>query len=230
MNGRNIFLLFDEVDYNPALCAFESDVTTPLTGNSPTYPSEIVTAYGSGIMFAPIGLDFLYTSVTKPQVVVNIDGLPALCVNLNCDYAYVASTSSITQQAYDSATKVLTVTGTALPTTGVTVIFGGVTCANSPAPTYTETQIQCTLANAPRAGSIKVEVRTSQGLIPVASGVTAVTVPLVVSAVSPTNINPMGGNTLTITGSGFPIDKSFVTVALSDGAKCAVISTTETQI
>lgn len=56
--------MFDEVDYNPALCAFESDVSTPLTGNNPTYPSEIVTNYGSGILFAPIGLDFLYTSVT----------------------------------------------------------------------------------------------------------------------------------------------------------------------
>lgn len=96
VNGRNIFLLFDEVDYNPALCAFESDVTTPLTGNTPSYPSEIVTAYGSGILFSPIGLDFIYTSVTKPQVVVNVDGLPALCVNLNCDYAYVASTSQVT--------------------------------------------------------------------------------------------------------------------------------------
>jgi hypothetical protein len=40
----------------------------------------------------------------------------------------------------------------------------------------------------------------------------------------------MGGNTLTITGSGFPIDKAFVTVSLSDGAKCVVTSTTETQI
>jgi hypothetical protein len=112
----------------------------------------------------------------------------------------------------------------------VTVTFGGVTCASSPAPTYTVTQIQCTLANAPRAGSIKVEIRTDQGLIPVASGVTAVSIPLVVSSVSPTTINPMGGNTLTITGTGFPIDKTFVSVALSDGAKCAVISTTETQI
>jgi hypothetical protein len=96
VNGRNIFLRFDELDYNPALCAFESDVKTPLTGNNPTFPSEIVTAYGSGILFAPIGLDFLYTSVTKPQVVVDIDGLAALCVNLNCDYSYVASASQVT--------------------------------------------------------------------------------------------------------------------------------------
>jgi len=35
-NGRNIFLIFEEVDYNPKQCVFESDVTTPLTGNTPT--------------------------------------------------------------------------------------------------------------------------------------------------------------------------------------------------
>lgn len=39
-NGRNIYLLFDEVDYNPKQCAFESDVTTPLTGNTPTFPAQ----------------------------------------------------------------------------------------------------------------------------------------------------------------------------------------------
>lgn len=92
-------------------------------------------------MFSPIGLEFLYTSVTKPQVLVSIDDLPALCVNLNCDYQYVASTSKVTQQTYDTATKVLTVTGTDLPLTDVTVTFGGVDCAASPAPTYTATQI-----------------------------------------------------------------------------------------
>ena len=40
-------------------------------------------------MFEPVGLEFLYSDAQSPQVLVDVDGLPALCVNLNCDYAYV---------------------------------------------------------------------------------------------------------------------------------------------
>lgn len=110
------------------------------------------------------------------------------------------------------------------------VTFGGVGCAASPVPTYTETQIQCTLAEKPRAGSIKVEVRTGSGLIPVDSGLTAVAIDLVVSTVSPASINNQGGDVLTITGSGFPLDPLMASVKLSDGAICAIQTISQTQI
>jgi hypothetical protein len=53
---------------------------------------------------------------------------------------------------------------------------------------------------------------------------------LVVSTVSPSAANALGGDILTITGSGFPIDKKFVTVTFSDFTACAVKTTTPTQI
>jgi hypothetical protein len=91
-------------------------------------------------MFEPIGLEFLYSDAQSPQVIVDVDGLPALCVNLNCDYAYVAATAEITGTTYDAATKLLTITGTALPTTGVSVHFGGVTCLDTtPSSAFTAT-------------------------------------------------------------------------------------------
>lgn len=47
-------------------------------------------------MFEPVGLEFLYSDASSPQVLVNIDGLPAVCPNLNCDYAYVTASALIT--------------------------------------------------------------------------------------------------------------------------------------
>lgn len=97
-------------------------------------------------MFEPVGLEFLYSDAQLPQVLVNVDGLPALCMNLNCDYKYVASTGVITSQTYNSSTKLITVNGTSLPTSGITINFGGVTCAVGTLTT-SSTQYTCTLTN-----------------------------------------------------------------------------------
>ena len=153
-------------------------------------------------------------------MLVDVDGLPALCVNLNCDYNYVAATSEITLQSYDQNTKVIVVNGTSLPTTGLTLSFGGATCLDStPSSAFTETQITCTLKNAPRAGDHKVEIRDSKGLIPFASGVADINIPLVITSVTPDVANALGGDILTIVGTGFPLDINNVKVALksSDG-------------
>lgn len=52
------------------------------------FENEFVRHYGSGLMFEPVGLEFMYTNALAPQVMVKIDGLEALCKNVNCDYAY----------------------------------------------------------------------------------------------------------------------------------------------
>lgn len=114
----------------------ESDSANPITGDTPKFISETQRAYGTSLMFEPVGLEFLYTDAKSPQVMVDIDGLPAVCPNLNCDYAYVRATEQITSQTYNSSTRVLTVVGTGLPTSGVSISFGGASCASSPAPTY----------------------------------------------------------------------------------------------
>lgn len=134
-------MIFEGLHSNPPQCVIETDTADPIVGDTPIFISETHRAYGTGIMFEPVGLEFLYTDATSPQVLVNIDGLPAVCPNLNCDYAYVTATALITNQAYDTSTRLLTVTGTSLPTADLIVSFGGVKCSGSPAPTYTETQI-----------------------------------------------------------------------------------------
>ena len=191
------------------------------------FRSETIRQYGTGIMFEPVPMEMLFSDAQKPQVLVVVDDLESLCINLNCDYAYEVSSAEITAQTYAEDTKLLTITGTSLPTADATVKFGGVTCAS---PTLGETEITCTLPNAPRGGDHKAEVRDSKGLIPYASGVADITIAITVTNVSPSAANALGGDVLTVTGTGFPIDKQFVTVSFDDGTSCNVLTSTETQI
>ena len=68
----------------------------------------------------------LYTAATRPQVLVNVGGMPAACANLNCDYLYVDSTSQVTSQMLNGNT--LTIKGTNLPTDLLDVMIGDVGC------------------------------------------------------------------------------------------------------
>ena len=85
--------IFDGFNENVPKCDIVSDSTTPLTGANVVLKSEIIRPYGQSLMFEPIGLEFLYSDAQAPQVLVDVDGLPALCVNLNCDYTYEAATA-----------------------------------------------------------------------------------------------------------------------------------------
>jgi hypothetical protein len=95
-NGKNIIAIFEGFNENPPLCTLDNDATTPITGNSVVFASEVIRPFGQSLMFEPVGLEFLYSDAQSPQVLVNVDGLPALCVNLNCDYAYVQAVAEIT--------------------------------------------------------------------------------------------------------------------------------------
>jgi hypothetical protein len=153
-------------------------------------------------------------------------------VGLNCDYSYVAATAEIATQVYDAASKLITVTGTALPTSGVTVHFGGASCVTG-TESLTATEISCTLTNQPRAGAHKAEVRDASGLLPYASAVADITITLSVTSTSPSLANALGGDTLTVNGAGFPIDIKNVIVTLASGGvetDCKVLTTSESVI
>lgn len=68
-------------------------------------------------------MEMLYTSVTKPQVLMTIDGLEAACANVDCDYEYVTPAAEVTGFTVNGLD--VTISGTSLPTESVTVEFGG---------------------------------------------------------------------------------------------------------
>ena len=115
-----------------------------------------------------------------------------------------------------------------MPTTDITVEFAGQKCATI--ATATATEITCNLTYAAKAGDHKVVLRDANGIIPQSGDVSTINVPLVVSSTSPTSLNPVGGDILTITGTGFPTNTAEVVVTFADGSGCTVQTTTPTQI
>ena len=83
----------------------------------------------------------------------------------------------------------------------------------------------------PAAGSWDVEVYEANGLVPIASGVAKIDVPLVITSVSPSaDLNQLGGDVLTIIGTGFDTDMTNTSVVFSDSTKCDVHCATATEI
>jgi hypothetical protein len=129
-------------------CFLTSGVNTPLTGNNIAFKAETLQNYGSTLMFEPVPMEMLYTSVTSPQILVEVDGVPAACVNLNCDYLYRTSSATVTGMSL--AGNVLTVTGSNLPTKLIDVRLGEVGCG---ATSGSITSVTCTLTKKPAAGT-----------------------------------------------------------------------------
>jgi hypothetical protein len=50
-NGRQLLVVFEGFTENPPLCTLENDATTPMTGNSVTFSSEVIRPYGQSLMF-----------------------------------------------------------------------------------------------------------------------------------------------------------------------------------
>jgi len=137
--------------------------------------------YGNNLMFEPVPLEMLYHNAIKPQVLVKVNKLEGLCPNFNCDYIYSAVASEITAQALTNG-KDITITGTGLPTTDIKVILGNTECGTIIA---SATEITCSLAILPAAGSWDVELYEPKGLVPVKAATAKIAVALVVSSISP---------------------------------------------
>ena len=149
---------------------------------------------------------------------------------MDCDYTYVASSSEVTSQSLSSLD--LSIGGTDLPTSDVTVYFGGAPCSSISSDGSSMT---CTLDWAPYGGDHLVEVYDSNGMVSVSGSVTATTVSVTVTSSSIEEndlggLNQNGGDTLTIVGTGFPNVASYIEVKMSDDTACVVTSSTPTEI
>jgi len=93
-------------------------------------------------------------------------------------------------------------------------VLGNTKCSSISA---SDTQITCTLDFLPAAGSWDVQLYDNKGLIPLAAGVAKIDVSLVVSSISPsTGLNQLGGDLLTLSGTGFDTNTENTVVTFSD--------------
>jgi hypothetical protein len=187
-----------------------------------------VNSRGGNVYYPVLPFEYLFTDETKPQVTVTIDGMPALCASLSCDYTYEPVGAEITAMTVAGTSVVIT--GTSLTSTINSVTIAGMACAIS---TNDGTTLSCTLPYNLYAGSHKPVVKDDKGLIPTSAGFAATDVPLVIDAVFPvTEVNTAGGGEITVQGSSFPsiIGLEDVSLTFSDGQTCDISETTETEM
>jgi len=221
-------ITFQDLHADPAQCEIKSGTKTVLKGGANLkYVNTTPREYGKNLMFEPVPLEMLYHDAAKPQVLVKVNKIDGLCPSFNCDYVYGTAPSEITAQALVNG-KEITITGTALPTENLRVVLGNTACGTI---TASETSITCTLVVLPAAGSWNVELYEPKGLVPVKADTAKIAVALVVTSISPsTNLNQLGGDELTIIGTGFDKNMAKVAIAFSDTTKCDIKSSTDTTI
>jgi len=181
--------------------------------------------FGESLMFEPMGLEFIKTDSQKPQVLVTIDGIVALCPNDNCDYTYTDSESIVSAQSLVG--NEITITGTGLPVSDASIKFGPTPCSIS---TSTDTELLCTLEENHVAGEWISKVFTDSGVL-----ATDIATPIAVShqvdSITPNSgINYLGGDLLTVSGNNFGTDVNAVAVTFADSTSCIIKSCEMTQI
>jgi hypothetical protein len=143
---------------DPGQFTIESSVSDPLTGDNITFTNSTVQPYGTNLFYKTIPFEYLKTFEDRPQLIVSVNDLPAVCHNLNCNYTYVEPTGKkVNSFTYDANTQILTLVGTDLPTTIASIqhiAFAKTLCKLDNTLVFTgSTQIQCTLAREPTCGS-----------------------------------------------------------------------------
>jgi hypothetical protein len=226
-NARRFAIVFEGMDANMPQCELVSAINDPITGENVVFEAMTLAEFGENLIFEPIPQEMLYTAATRPQVLVNVDGISAACANLDCDYLYVDTTAQVTGQSLSGNT--LTITGTDLPTDLLDVKLGDVGCGPT---TGTSTSITCNLLKGAAAGTYpKVEVISVDGVVPLSFTAMPISVTLQTIGFSPnTNLSQDGGDVITIQGSGLPQRIDQVDVTFSDNSKCTVISVSDTEI
>jgi hypothetical protein len=129
-NGISYMIWFYGMDYEVPLCHIQSSEDDPLDGDMSMRPNvTVIQTYAESLFFSTIPLEMVYTDSLTPQVLITVDGMPALCLDLNCDYTFIESESLVESQSL-SDDSLLTLNGVMLPNaTSDVIYFGPITCS-----------------------------------------------------------------------------------------------------
>ena len=109
--------------------------------------------HGPGIYYPVIPYEMLYTDEVAPQVVVEIDGLPAACTGLQCDYQYEEPIGLVTGMTVEGLN--VSLTGSNLTLDLVSVTLAKTACEIT---ANTDLTIECTMAHSWPSGRWLPEV------------------------------------------------------------------------
>ena len=221
--GVAFFVHFVGYNDDPGQFEIVSDDKQPLK-NVKTFHQETVEKRSTNLFYDPIPFEMLKTYETKPQVMMTVNGQPAVCHNLNCDFTYKAAVGEIATATYDKDTKLMKITGTKLPSKLEDiqkVTFALAECTIDKAK-LTATAMECTLKKEPTCGDWKPIITTRWGQVPHKADLAAITVTGTITGILPsTEMNVLGFDNLTMTGKNLPhnLEESTFAIEFTDGAK-----------
>lgn len=215
--GRAFYIRFVGYNDDPGQFEFVSDEDVPITGQDVKFIAQTVTPYGSNLFYEPIPFEMLKTYETKPQVIVNVNGLPAVCHNLTCDFTYTAAVGQVTAASFDESTKKVVIAGTELPSklADIQSVYFALTECQVDESTLSSENVECTLALDPTCGDHLPIITSKFGRIPYADGLAKHSVDCSVDAITPlADLNLLGYDNITLTGKNFPHNLESSTIDL----------------
>jgi len=217
------------------------DWDDPLTGGDTTsaepleYNHTKVLNASDTLYYEAVPFEMLQTYETNPQVIVQVGDYPAVCKNLTCDYNYVVPQGEVTAFTYTASTKQLTLTGTNLPANASLVRHVEFAHSYCTLTAVSNTSVTCTLDYEPVCGDHLPKLVSKYGLVNNSASLTAETITCTISSVVPTtDLNLLGGDNLTISGTQFPwnLQTSVVDIKFNDAQQttCTPQTSTSTEL
>lgn len=88
-DGRDLFFRFIGLNYDVPQMQIQSSNILPLVGISVQLNSTTIKPYDPTlILYEPLPFEFVRTNETEAQVLVTVDGMPAVCSCNYCGYSY----------------------------------------------------------------------------------------------------------------------------------------------
>lgn len=102
--------------------------SNPLVGSQLSLNSTTIRPYDHTVLlYEPLPFEFVFTNETQPQVVVSVDGLPAVCACNYCGYSYTVPAASVTSFTLGSG--ILTISGSSFDPNILSVSLGNHSCS-----------------------------------------------------------------------------------------------------
>ena len=138
-------------------------------------------------------------------MVVQVGDYPAVCKNLSCQYNYTQPVGEVTNYTYTAATRELWLNGTNLPVNVSQIRYVKFAHSLCKLTNVSNASLTCTLDYEPVCGDHLPELVSKYGLVNNSAALVAETITCTVTSVVPTTqLNLLGGDNLTISGTQFP--------------------------
>ena len=189
-------------------------------GTKPTMDFYETRPYSSNLIFNPVDERMMFAACSGPNVQVTVNDVLAACIN-DCEYTFEATVPEMNLQTLTGSTLRLGITDPLSQNytlSDISVTLDGQECTGL---TGTIDDFTCSLPTNTdgtpiiRAGSHHAEITiNSVGTVNPETSLSPIVHSLALNSISPSNGGTNGGYLATISGEGFPLDMSDVTITI----------------